>query len=106
LLPGSAGSPSGISSSGSTIGAIAAPPLIAWIALHFGWQYAFASRALFGLLWLPLWWFTYRAPEALPGVDRTASRVAGAAESAHGVGADCAAVFRRSGLVFLHLLAA
>ena len=58
---------SGIFSSGSTIGAIAAPPLIAWITLHFGWQYAFLIPGALGLLWLPLWWFTYRAPEVLPG---------------------------------------
>ncbi|MBZ2184279.1 MAG: MFS transporter [Bryobacter sp.] len=50
----------GIFSSGSTIGAIAAPPLTAWITLRFGWQYAFLIPGALGILWLPLWWMTYR----------------------------------------------
>lgn len=55
----------GIFSSGSTIGAILAPPLIAWITLKLGWQYAFLIPGALGLLWLPLWWMTYR-PKAAP----------------------------------------
>jgi MFS transporter, ACS family, hexuronate transporter len=57
---------SGIFSSGSTIGAILAPPVIAWITLTIGWQYAFLIPGLLGLLWLPLWWFVYRPKQALP----------------------------------------
>ncbi len=62
---------SGIFSSGSTIGAIAAPPLIAWITLKFGWQYAFLIPGALGLLWLPLWWITYK-PKA-PAQDTPVS---------------------------------
>ena len=50
----------GIFSSGVAIGAVIAPPLIAWITLRFGWQAAFLIPGVLGLLWLPLWWFVYR----------------------------------------------
>jgi ACS family hexuronate transporter-like MFS transporter len=54
------GAATGIFSSGSAMGAILAPPLIAWITLQFGWRYAFLIPGLLGLLWLPAWWATYR----------------------------------------------
>ncbi|MBL8213792.1 MAG: MFS transporter [Bryobacterales bacterium] len=58
--PHKRGIATGIFSSGSSLGAILAPPLIAAITLRFGWQYAFWIPGALGLLWLPLWWFTYR----------------------------------------------
>jgi ACS family hexuronate transporter-like MFS transporter len=50
----------GIFSSGSALGAILAPPIIAWITLQFGWRYAFLIPGFLGLLWLPAWWLIYR----------------------------------------------
>lgn len=50
----------GIFSSGSSIGALAAPPLIAFLTLRFGWQASFLIPGALGLLWLPLWWWLYR----------------------------------------------
>lgn len=50
----------GVFSSGSSIGAILAPPVIAWITLKFGWRYAFLIPGVLGLLWLPAWWVVYR----------------------------------------------
>jgi len=50
----------GIFSAGSSIGAVIAPPLIAAITYYFGWRAAFFIPGMLGLLWLPLWWFTYR----------------------------------------------
>ena len=50
----------GIFSAGSAMGAIVAPPAIAWITLQFGWRYAFLIPGLLGLIWLPVWWATYR----------------------------------------------
>ena len=40
---------------GSSIGAMIAPPLATWLALRYGWRVAFAGTAGMGLLWLPLW---------------------------------------------------
>ncbi len=41
--------------SGSSIGAIIAPPLVAFIALKLGWRFAFLTAGCLGFLWLILW---------------------------------------------------
>ena len=56
----------GIFNSGAAIGAIAAPPLMAWLVLQFGWQTAFVVVGLTGYGWLVAWWCVYRAPPGLP----------------------------------------
>lgn len=53
---------SGIFNSGSSIGAVIAPPLVAWLALSFGWRSAFAAIGMTGFLWLLLWRLTYQKP--------------------------------------------
>lgn len=53
---------SGLFNSGSAVGAILAPPAVAWILIHLGWQLAFAFVGVMGFVWLLLWWPTYRAP--------------------------------------------
>ena len=53
---------SGIFNSGSSIGAIVAPPLVAWIILKSGWQSAFLMVGGAGLVWLLIWLLVYRAP--------------------------------------------
>lgn len=53
----------GIFSSGSSIGAIIAAPLVVWMTTHLGWRAAFIIPGLVGLvLWLPLWLAVYRSP--------------------------------------------
>jgi ACS family hexuronate transporter-like MFS transporter len=46
--------------SGSSVGAIVAPPLVAAIALTFGWRSAFLATGLLGFLWIILWSAVYR----------------------------------------------
>jgi MFS transporter, ACS family, hexuronate transporter len=53
---------SGIFNSGSSIGALMAPPLVAWIVLHFGWPRAFLVVGLSGFGWIAAWWIIYRTP--------------------------------------------
>ena len=60
--------PTGIFSSGVSIGAIIAAPLIAWITMQFGWRAAFIIPGAVGLLWIPLWWWIYRTPAEHPAV--------------------------------------
>lgn len=48
------------------IGAIIAPPLTVWLALHFGWRAAFLLPAVLGFLWVILWMALYRAPHEHP----------------------------------------
>mgnify|MGYP005846563929 CR=1 FL=1 len=58
---------SGIFNSGSAIGAILAPPLVAWLVERFGWPRAFLWVGLSGYLWLIAWSFVYHTP---PGMRR------------------------------------
>ena len=51
---------------GSTIGAVVAPPVIVWVALHFGWRYAFFIGASLSLVLMVLWYFFYRSPAEHP----------------------------------------
>ena len=55
---------SGIFNSGSSVGAILAPPIVAWIILNQGWRAAFLLVGLCGIVWLLVWWPTYRTPLA------------------------------------------
>jgi len=54
---------SGVFNSGSSVGAILAPPLVAFILLRFGWPSAFLFIGLLGFVWLGFWWKFYRTPE-------------------------------------------
>ncbi len=53
----------GIFNSGAAIGAITAPPLIAWLGVTYGWQATFVVVGVLGYLWLAIFWFTYYTPE-------------------------------------------
>ncbi len=48
---------------GSAVGAILAPPLVALLALRFGWRAAFVVTGLLGFAWLAAWLWLYRPPE-------------------------------------------
>lgn len=54
---------SGIFNSGSALGAIVVPPLIAVMSTNYGWQSTFIILAVFGYLWLAVFWFTYYTPK-------------------------------------------
>ncbi|MFB3826181.1 MAG: MFS transporter [Bryobacteraceae bacterium] len=54
---------SGIFNSGSAVGAVAAPPLVAWLALTYGWRSAFLMVGVTGFLWLAVWMLVYRTPK-------------------------------------------
>jgi ACS family hexuronate transporter-like MFS transporter len=59
----------GIFNAGTNTGAIAAPLLVPWITLNWGWQWAFIATGSLGFLWLILWLMLYRAPDDAPGVS-------------------------------------
>ena len=56
----------GIFTMGATIGATLAPPLIAWLALSYGWRGAFVVTGVLGLLWVVPWLWLYRPPHEHP----------------------------------------
>lgn len=49
---------------GSSIGAIIAPPLVAWLAISYNWHTVFWVCGVVGLVIAVLWWFIYRDPPA------------------------------------------
>src|SRR2546426_5247022 len=54
----------GIFNAGTNTGAIITPLLVPWIALTWGWQWAFIATGSLGFLWLILWLALYRSPES------------------------------------------
>jgi ACS family hexuronate transporter-like MFS transporter len=60
----------GIFNAGTNVGAVVAPLTVPWIAVNFGWQWAFIATGLTGFLWLVVWLAVYRQPEAHPRVSR------------------------------------
>jgi ACS family hexuronate transporter-like MFS transporter len=51
---------------GSAVGAIIAPPVVALLALQFGWRAAFIVTGLLGLVWLAVWLWIYHEPARHP----------------------------------------
>lgn len=58
----------GIFNAGSNIGAIVSPLLVPWIAIRYGWQWAFILTGAIGFVWLVFWVMTYQRPSAHPKV--------------------------------------
>ena len=54
---------SGIFNSGAAIGAVIAPPLIAYLGTTYDWQTAFIVIGALGYVWLIAFWFTYYTPK-------------------------------------------
>lgn len=52
----------GILNAGANLGAVATPILAPLIVLAFGWRAAFVVTGTLGLIWLLVWWMTYRRP--------------------------------------------
>lgn len=58
----------GILNMGPGLGAIIAPPLMAWLILDFGWKMAFVITGVIGFLWLLLWRWVYYEPNKHPRI--------------------------------------
>lgn len=56
----------GIFNTGSSVGALLAPPLIAIIVLSLGWRWVFFITGSLGLLWAAAWILFYRSPSRNP----------------------------------------
>ena len=52
----------GLFNSGAAMGAMIAPPLIAWLGTSYGWQASFVLVGLLGYAWLAVFWFLYFTP--------------------------------------------
>lgn len=52
----------GLFNSGANVGAVLAPLTVPFIALKWGWEWAFIIVGAIGLSWVALWWAFYDAP--------------------------------------------
>jgi ACS family hexuronate transporter-like MFS transporter len=55
---------------GTNVGAIVAPALVPFLALHYGWPMPFILAGVLGFLWLILWLPMYKTPELHPRVSK------------------------------------
>ena len=60
----------GIFNAGTNVGAIVTPLVVPWIALTWGWQWAFIVVGALGFLWLAAWLLLYRPPGEHPRISR------------------------------------
>lgn len=58
----------GLFDGGSALGAVLAPPLVAYLALTYGWRAAFVVTGVLGLLWLVGWLRVFHAPHEHPAL--------------------------------------
>jgi len=59
----------GFVNAGTNMGALLAPAVVPWLAIKYGWQWAFIGTGGIGLIWLAFWLPLYRAPAAHPRVS-------------------------------------
>jgi ACS family hexuronate transporter-like MFS transporter len=58
-----------IFNAGATVGALAAPITIPFIAKAWGWEMAFIIIGALGFIWMGIWVFIYKKPEVHPRVN-------------------------------------
>jgi ACS family hexuronate transporter-like MFS transporter len=59
----------GIFNAGSNVGALAAPLLVPWLTVKFGWPMAFIATGALGFAWLVAWQIFYQSPEKHPSLS-------------------------------------
>jgi len=59
----------GIFNSGSNVGAIVGPLAVPFVAVSYGWQWAFIITGLLGFIWLAFWLAMYRPPQEHPKIS-------------------------------------
>lgn len=60
----------GLFNSGSTVGAITAPLIVAALTLSFGWRSAFLVTGALGFIWVIFWLMYYKRPEDHPRLSK------------------------------------
>lgn len=58
-----------IFNAGATVGALAAPITIPFIAAAYGWEMSFIIIGALGFVWMGFWIFVYQKPEVHPKVN-------------------------------------
>lgn len=60
----------GMFNTGSAIGSVVAPPLLALIVVLLGWRWVFFISGSFGIIWAVSWLITYRRPQNHPRISK------------------------------------
>jgi len=60
----------GLLNCGTNVGATLAPLTVPWVAVRFGWRYAFLLTGTFSAIWLVSWLLVYRPPQEHPRVSK------------------------------------
>src|SRR5690606_27865244 len=58
-----------IFNAGATVGALAAPLTIPFIAAAYGWEASFVIIGVLGFVWMGFWIFMYKKPHEHPRVN-------------------------------------
>jgi len=58
----------GIFNAGAALGSAVSPPIIAWLAIAYGWRATFIVTGLLGFGWLVLWLLLFKVPEKHPWI--------------------------------------
>ena len=68
----------GLFNAGTNMGAIVAPIMVPWIALTWGWRWAFVATGALGFGWAIVWFAVYRDPDVHSHVTVTELEIIGA----------------------------
>lgn len=60
----------GIFNGGTNVGAVVAPLMVPYIALNWGWRWAFIITGALGFVWLAVWLLVYRNPDVHPKLSK------------------------------------
>jgi MFS transporter, ACS family, hexuronate transporter len=81
-------------STGNFIGAMIAPPLVAWLALHYHWQLSFVVTGASGFVLLGVWLWFYHSPERHPWLSSGERTVILQGRGSNAVAAENISIFR------------
>jgi MFS transporter, ACS family, hexuronate transporter len=65
----------GIFNAGTALGSALAVPLVSWIALTWGWRYAFVMTGAVGFIWVAVWAMFYRLPQDHPRLSEAEKKL-------------------------------
>jgi ACS family hexuronate transporter-like MFS transporter len=64
----------GVWSAGVSAGLVVSVPIVTWVSLTLGWQWAFILTGTSGFAWLATWLWLYRLPHSHPAITATELR--------------------------------
>lgn len=74
----------GLVNVGPGLGAVLAPPLVAWLMVQWGWREAFVATGAIGFVWLAFWLRLYESPGRHPRLAPEEARLIGSEAGAAG----------------------